>query len=43
MKLETLLPLIGVIVGWSLKTASDYLTQRKEDSKRYRVPAQTAE
>jgi hypothetical protein len=37
MKLETLLPLIGVIVGWSLKTASDYLTQRKEDTKRYRV------
>ena len=37
MKLETLLPLIGVIVGWSLKTTSDYLTQRKEDTKRYRV------
>ena len=37
MKLETLLPLIGVIMGWSLKTVSDYLTQGKEDTKRYRI------
>jgi hypothetical protein len=37
MKLEAMLPVIGVIVGWSLKTVSDYLTQRKEDTKRYRV------
>jgi hypothetical protein len=37
MKLETLLPLLGVIVGWGLKTLSDYLTQRKEDVTRYRT------
>src|SRR5258708_4190243 len=37
MKLETLLPLVGVIVGWSLKVVSDYLTQRKEDTRRYRI------
>ena len=37
MKLETLLPLLGVIVGWGLKTVSDYLTQRKEDIARYRT------
>ena len=37
MKLETVLPLIGVFMGWSLKTISDYLTQRKEDTRHYRV------
>jgi hypothetical protein len=37
MKLETLLPLVGVFVGWSLKTVSDYLTQRKEETRHYRV------
>lgn len=37
MKLETLLPLLGVIVGWGLKELSDYLTQRKEDVRRYRT------
>src|SRR5579884_2135211 len=37
MKFETLLPLIGVFVGWSLKAGSDYLTQRKEDTRHYRI------
>src|SRR2546428_821738 len=35
--LLSLLPLLGVIVGWGLKSISDYLTQRKEDVKHYRV------
>ena len=37
MELKGLLPLIGVILGWSLKTVSEYFTQRKEDVRRYRV------
>jgi hypothetical protein len=37
MQIETLFPLLGVIVGWGLKTLSDYLTQRKEDVTRYRT------
>ena len=37
MKLESLLPLVGVIVGWGLKSLSDYLTQRKEDVRRCRT------
>ena len=37
MKPETLLPLIGVIVGWGLKALSDFLTQRKDDVRRYRT------
>jgi hypothetical protein len=35
MKLETLLPLIGVIVGWSLKTASDYGPHQVAEMVRY--------
>jgi hypothetical protein len=37
MKFGTLLPLLGVIVGWGLKSMSDYLTQRKEDVRQYRA------
>ena len=37
MKLESLLPLVGVIVGWGLKALSDYLTQRKDDVRRCRL------
>jgi len=37
MNLESLLPLVGVIVGWGLKSLSDYLTQRREDVRRCRT------
>lgn len=37
MNFMTLLPLLGVIVGWGLKSISDYLTQRKEDVRQYRA------
>ena len=37
MKIETLLPLFGVILGWGLKSISDYFATRKEDVRRYRI------
>src|ERR1700732_2932570 len=37
MKFQQLLTLVGVILGWGLKSVSDSLTQRKEDVARYRV------
>jgi hypothetical protein len=37
MKLEALLSLVGVIVGWGLKSISDYLTHRNEDVRRFRA------
>src|SRR5258708_1818163 len=37
MDLKTLLPLVGVVVGWGLKYLSDYLTQKKEEIGRYRT------
>ncbi len=37
MRFETVFSLLGVIVGWGLKTITDYLWQRKEDVRRYRA------
>jgi len=37
MKIEMLLPLFGVILGWGLKSISDYFATRKEDVRRYRI------
>lgn len=37
MKIETLLPLFGVVLGWGLKSISDYFATRKEDVRRYRI------
>jgi hypothetical protein len=32
-----LLPLVGVILGWGLKSITDYLIQRKVDVRQYRA------
>ena len=37
MKIEMLLPLFGVILGWGLKSISDYFATKKEDVRRYRI------
>jgi hypothetical protein len=37
MRVETLLPLLGVIVGWGLKTLSDYFAKKSDDVRRYRI------
>lgn len=37
MKIETLLSLFGVILGWGLKSISDYFATRKEDVRRYGI------
>jgi len=37
MKIETLLPLFGVILGWGLKSISDYFATKKDDVRRYRI------
>lgn len=37
MKFETLLPLFGVILGWGLKSISDYFVTKKEDVRRHRI------
>jgi hypothetical protein len=37
MSVEPLLPLLGVIVGWGLKTVSDYLATKRDDVRRDRV------
>ncbi|MFY9560294.1 MAG: hypothetical protein WAQ52_08690 [Terriglobales bacterium] len=37
MDYMALLPLLGVVVGWGLKSITDYLTQRKEDVRQYRA------
>jgi hypothetical protein len=37
MKFETVLPLLGVVIGWGLKTISDYFATKRDDVRRYRV------
>ncbi len=37
MNFATLLPLVGVIVGWGLKSITDYLMQRKADVRERRA------
>jgi hypothetical protein len=37
MTLKALLPPVGVVIGWALKSISDYLTLRREDVRRYRT------
>lgn len=37
MKIETVLPLIGVILGWGLKSISDYFATKRDDVRRYRI------
>lgn len=35
--LQPMLPLLGVIVGWGLKTISDYFAAKRDDVRRYRI------
>jgi hypothetical protein len=35
--METLLPLFGVILGWGLKSISDYFATKRDDVRRYRI------
>lgn len=37
MRFETMLPLLGVVVGWGLKTISDYFVTKRDDMRRYRI------
>ena len=37
MNIVSLLPLVGVIVGWGLKSITDYLTQKKTDVRECRA------
>lgn len=37
MAFQAMLPLLGVIVGWGLKTISDYFAAKRDDVRRYRI------